>query len=624
MYQIKKGKLYKDGKETFCLGQSYYPSFHPSKFPVPPEGDRQGEMKKDLRMMAELGFNHVRFAALGEVALEGEHLKVETPFIDAMTEEAEKNNISVSVRQQGFAVNLRGFPDVEMQDWDGKVHEYRWSDFIRTSLWHEGILEDNRIYAKGLAEHFSKFPNMVAYQIYNEPHYPAAETVFDYHPETVRAYRRLLVEKGLMSEKEAEGYQPPRSRKEQNARMWAIWRLFARDSITSFLDNAAKGSKAGAPLPTYTCYTADPLSNGNVTRGCDYFGNARSMDLFGYTTYVHAYGANAPILSMQADLAQCAAELAGTQSWCIELDSRTYIPSSIYNRGTYMVLGSGCKGIIYYQWRGDCPVPGVPHPNSCGLLNYDGTKTANFDNAAKVNQFILAHNDLLMAARRAHEGVGLLHSDYAAFFCDGLDNPDRLADKKQYHNQYFNHYLETYKELKQTGISVSIVDCQGLSENPFGIKVLLLPSYTYLSSEEQATVEAFRKKGGAVYELVPTNQGTSGFGYLKMDDIERSYEQKVFLPRHTPRDVLDAEGIIPKVVSLEARVSTQLLEGEDFSLVVLTNTSVAKVELSVTVETRIPFKTASFFSIDGEKPLKIEGHRITVEALTDGGFLILR
>ena len=96
MYKIQKGILYKGGKPTFCLGQSYYPSFNPTKFPVPEDGDRMGEMKKDLAGMAQMGFNHVRFAALGEVT---QDLQVKTPFIDAMTEEAEKNGLSVSIRQ---------------------------------------------------------------------------------------------------------------------------------------------------------------------------------------------------------------------------------------------------------------------------------------------------------------------------------------------------------------------------------------------------------------------------------------------------------------------------------------------------------------------------------------------
>ena len=67
MYKIKNGILMHNGKKVYALGQSYYPSFHHAKYPVPPEGDRIGEMKKDLRMMKEMGFNHVRFAASGGV-----------------------------------------------------------------------------------------------------------------------------------------------------------------------------------------------------------------------------------------------------------------------------------------------------------------------------------------------------------------------------------------------------------------------------------------------------------------------------------------------------------------------------------------------------------------------------
>ena len=235
MYQLKKGILYRNGERIFGLGESYYPSFHPSKYPVPPEGDRIGEMKKDLAGMAALGFNHVRFAALGSVALdEGGTVRVDTPFIDAMIREAEKNGVSVSVREQGYAINLRDFADVEMVDWNGKRQETVWSDFIRTTLCHEGILEDNRTHAEALAEHYAQFPNVVALQIYNEPHYPGTQ-IYDYHGDTVRAYRRWLVEKGILSAEEAKDYQPPRARREQGERMWALWRTFARDSLTEFL-----------------------------------------------------------------------------------------------------------------------------------------------------------------------------------------------------------------------------------------------------------------------------------------------------------------------------------------------------------------------------------------------------
>ena len=46
MYNINNSILEKDGEKVYAIGQSYYPSFHEEKYPVPPHGDRIGEMKK--------------------------------------------------------------------------------------------------------------------------------------------------------------------------------------------------------------------------------------------------------------------------------------------------------------------------------------------------------------------------------------------------------------------------------------------------------------------------------------------------------------------------------------------------------------------------------------------------
>lgn len=613
MYHIQKGILYQDGNPCFALGQSYYPSFNPTKFPVPPDGDRIGEMKKDLAMMAEMGFNHVRFAALGQVSAD---LQVDTPFIDAMIRQAEEAGISVSVRQQGFSVNLRNFTDAEMVDWNGNTPTYQWYDFIRSTLHHPGILEDNRLYAAALAAHYESFPNVVAYQIYNEPHFPGT-TIFDYHPDTIKAYRKWLVKHGELTEAEAAGYEPPRGRKEQSPRMWALWRIFSRDSITSFLNNANAGSKDGSLLPTYTCYTGAPVGKRNVYMGCDQFANARSMDIAGYTTYYHACGKEFYQLNLQVDMAQCAAQLGGTQSWCIELDSRTYIPPFIYTRGTYAVLGSGCKGIVFYQWRGDYPAPGVPHPNSCGLLNYDGTKTPNFENGALVNRFILDHSDLLVGANRVHEGVGILFSDYAAFCSDAVDNEDKSPSSRPYRNTFTAANNSIYRQLRQAGISVSITDAQGLEENPFGIRVLFLPDFSKLSTQEQEAVLRFRERGGKVYHA-------DEWGFRIFDGIPRSYEEKVFWYHLRAKDVLETEGIVPMLQTQHPDIAIQLLQGDGYTLAVLTHIAVTERATDVDLQINIPFQSATFRDISGELPITIRKNTITVHNLTNGGILELR
>ena len=84
-YEMKKGILYKDGVAKLAIGSSYYPSFHKAKFQVPPEGDRIGEMEKDLKLMQDYGFNFLRTAAIGELGLgENNAVTIQTDFIDAM------------------------------------------------------------------------------------------------------------------------------------------------------------------------------------------------------------------------------------------------------------------------------------------------------------------------------------------------------------------------------------------------------------------------------------------------------------------------------------------------------------------------------------------------------------
>ena len=623
MYKIENGILYKDGKKIFALGQSYYPSFHPCKFPVPPEGDRIGEMKKDLALMAEVGFNHVRFAALGEVnLLENGEVSIKTDFIDVMTEEAMKNDISVSIREQGFAVNLRGFKNVEMIDWNGKTQTRHWTDFIRTTPCHEGVLEDNRIYASALAKHFKKHQNVVAYQIYNEPHFPGTE-IYDYHEESISAYRKWLVDKGYMTNEEVKDYQPPCSRKEQGEHLWALWRLFARDSLSNFLNNASNGSKMGSNLATYTCFTTDQLSNRAAYRSCDLFANAKAMDIVGYTCYYHAKGVDYYAMCMFTDLAQCAAELENKQSWCIELDSRTYIPIDLYNKNTYAVIGSGTKGIVYYQWRGDCPVPGVPHPNSCGILNYDGTKTHNFDNAVNVNKYIISLNDLLMGAKRVHEGIGLLHSDYALYLADSRENGDKQARDFSLKNSYLLSYTETYRQLRQAGYNVTITDAEHLETNPLNIKVLYVPDVEKLSKEELSFVNDFCEKGGEVYTIVYPCRDRAIIGFKKYEATPIQRNGLTMETMCSVQDVADLTNVNPRIVPLNNFTGAQLLEGDNYNLIVITNISNVRQTINARVRIDFPFTKATFRAIDGEKLITINGNEIIIENVTDGGILIL-
>lgn len=108
MYSMKNGILYRNENPVFCVGLSYYPSYHERKVPVPENGDRVKEMKKDLQAMKDAGFNLVRMAAIGSVGIENNDICIHTEFIDSILEEADKIGIATMVRLQGYSMNLSG------------------------------------------------------------------------------------------------------------------------------------------------------------------------------------------------------------------------------------------------------------------------------------------------------------------------------------------------------------------------------------------------------------------------------------------------------------------------------------------------------------------------------------
>jgi|GEM_PF-6189936 len=51
MYEVTNGILHNNGRPELAIGVSYYASYHNLKVPVPENGDRVGEMKKDLQKL---------------------------------------------------------------------------------------------------------------------------------------------------------------------------------------------------------------------------------------------------------------------------------------------------------------------------------------------------------------------------------------------------------------------------------------------------------------------------------------------------------------------------------------------------------------------------------------------
>jgi hypothetical protein len=348
------------------------------------------------------------------------------------------------------------------------------------------------------------------------------------------------------------------------------------------------------------------------------------MDIVGYTTYRRAAGADYPVFCLETDMAQCAAELEGKESWCIELDSRTWIPHDVFNKNTYAMLGSGLKGIVYYQWRGDCPAEGVPNPNSCGLLNYDGSKTSNFDNAVRAVAKINELSELLVGAHRLHEGVGLLHSDFAAFLSDARENSDGQLMEDGIRNSYVSDQLELYRRLRKCGFRVTLTDAAHLKENPLGIRVLLVPRVGSLSERELDAVRAFAEAGGRVYTNLYADGYAGGISLAPYPPLDMTRKERVYENTYSVEDVAYMCGLSPAVSVLSGDIDTQMLVGDGYRLLIVNSISAAKACVGGTLWLKDAPVTVELHTFDGRGTVSHAGHEITLGELTDGAVLILR
>ena len=621
MYKIINGILHENDRKVFAIGESYYPSFHKAKYPVPPDGDRIGEMKKDFKLMKEMGFNHIRIAAIGDISVdENDNIIIHTPFVEEMLREAEHVGLSISVRLQGYIMNLHNYQNVRMINQNGVEQDPSiWYDFIQCCMHHDGILKDNADATKAMASFYCRYPSVVGYQIYNEPHFPNGG-YFDYHPDTIAAYRKWLVKREIPCEDESKDFLPPVDKKACSPEEWANWRLFSQQSLSTFLNNSSQAAREGCKdMPTFTCLTSDQLSPRNSFRGVDYFEIAKEMDIMGFTCYIYPDGRNYYSLCMYYDLAYSAAKLAGKESWCIELDSRTNIPPSSFNKSTYAALGTGLKGIIYYQWRGDYPSEATPIPNGCGLVNYDGSKTPNYENAANMIKMINTLSDYLVNADKVLYGIGLLFSDYANFMCDADEN-DQSGLFDLMRNSHCQQFYRIYTELRKAGYSVTIVRAEHLKNNRLGIKILYVPTCEKLSVQEQNMLDAFARSGGIIYEaseLISGNIPCYGYKRYKEEFPYASYKPLI--------EIEDTFGTLDRpLVSSNKRIMLQLLKGEDYYVLCLTNNTPQNSIEDIEITTQFEVKEAVFYDNTRTTPLSTENQKIRLPHITDGGVIILK
>lgn len=615
-YTMKNGILYDNGIAKLALGASYYPSFHPAKFPVPPEGDRLGEMKKDLLQMEKMGFNFLRTAALGKVFLDNDKVKTNTDFIDDMAKECEKRNLALSVRLNGYITNLRDNTDYTMINHKGEEAKKYWSVFIEFCLYHEGILQDDRDVTMALAKHFNQFPAVVSYQIYNEPHYPS-NGYFDYHPLALKAYRNWLVEKGYMSENEAANYIPPSEKPTDidGIEEWIRFRMFSMNAMSNFLNKTSAYAKETAPeIETYTCYTSIEAGNQRVSIGVSYFDD--DMDVFGMTSYTNLLGSDIYPALYAIDVAASAAEMKGNNAWMIEADARIKAPARKLYAQTYMILGAGFKGICYYAWKGDYPYEGTPIPDNCGFYHYDGAPSLELEEKKKLFPMLNRYSTELVLAKRMHSGIAILHSDHGAAYGEAVSN---YAAKGE--NPWQKESIRIYAELTKEGYLVDFVQAKHLGKTSYPVNILFVPFLEYLSEEEKEMLKDFSDNGGKIYcsDHMVAFSCINVFGFRDYKKPKLNVSTDEFGGAYEMADILEENKLLPYVLTNHRNLFYKLTKTDDgHFLFIVNNSPTHKTIINHSIKVHIPFKNALLITPEGDSILDVCGDTILLPEVNYG------
>lgn len=616
MYTQKNGILLHDGEPVLMLGTSYYPSFHPAKYPVPPEGDRIGVMKEDFAHMRSFGFNQVRIAALGEISLrDNGEVIADTSFVDEMVREADRNEITSCIRLQGYVTNLRGNNDYLMMNEKGEEMEKHWSAFVTACLFHDGINRDTEDVTKALSKHFAALPGVLSLQTLNEPHYPY-NGVFDYHPLAVKAYKEWLSSRGLPET------EPPRRRPYPNedCKDWINWRLFSMRAMSGYLNRLAELSADTSGLESLTCATSGPGTSNMMNGGLSYFDIAEKMDLMGITTYVHLEGADFYTACYVFDLAESAAATFGKHAWTVEADARTHMPARKLYQSVYAILGAGHKGINFYEWKGDYPAEGSPNPDNCGFVFHDGTKTGHYDSSKLMMKFLNKHSNMIARTEKHRDGFGILYSEHAFAYTDA-----RMSCGV---NLALNDMLQCYREARELCLNVDFVRAADLERNPLGVKLLIVP-YTpeMLSDEEKRSINAFDNLNGHAVYRRRSNCTFGGYnvgGYWRLNKPIADITRMQFDGNPELYDIIDEFKLEPFAKTIDKRLRTAVLDGDDYKLVMLVNSSVthsditdAKLTLSAA-----PSK-AVFLTPTSENECVIKNSDILLPPVREGGIVVV-
>lgn len=513
VFKIKNGIMYKNGKPVLCIGNAYYASY--AKWHQDPNNPELciKEAKEDIALMKDFGYNLVRVAAFGDLSFDGKKIKYESPIVDFVTKEISDNDMALAIRLQGYSMNVRNHPDGTAIANTGSSDPYFLNYvFMRDCLSNKAVVEDSVEITKQLAEHFGKLENCAVYFSHNEPATPGG--VFgDFNKHNIEAYRKWLVNKGIMTEEEAKDYMPPKEKPKsgESPDEWIRFNMFCNDVMAEYFDTLRKANaEVNSTIDTITNLTHCQFESGSANRAPSYFEFARVSDYLGVDIYNNSKGRNYMVADFVANAAESAAACDGKYAWTLETNCRKHLSADDHERQLMISFGAGHKGVIYYNFRGDSI--------GCesfwgGMIDNVRNKTPKCAEAKKSIALINRMSDMLVNTNKLRSDMAIYYSKYANLYGDAYE----YTPSKE--NRCLCNIHTIYDDMKTRGITCDLIDNVALEDNLINAKVLIIPMYEWLSEEEKATVDEFAKTH-VVFKFYNDSSYLSHAGYVLHENTD--------------------------------------------------------------------------------------------------------
>ena len=370
----------------------------------------QGQWDVDLRLMRNIGLNTVRADLSWRDIVPNWEGYYQFAKLDQFLDKAAQHGlyvIPVFSYATGdidlpwwFWLNYRGWGMVGA---DGLGPLGGWASFNNQDF--RRLFTD---YVRETVEHIREHPAILAYQVMNEPHYPA-QPLSDYNSAAIEAFREWTSQQHTsvaeLNSRWATGYQsfsdvlPPALSSRGGradaaaARQWRDWREFSYQTVSSFVDDlsAAVRRADGGQHAVFVSemswwwWGEQPLTG--VSPAHVY----RSSDVVGFDAYPES-GAHADYYGLNVDLLQ---HLWQRPVWAMEINRKDGNPTTAeVHAFVASAVERGANGIFYFQWRDSWSDGGA-----YGLLDAKGNPKQQFSAFVETVSWLRRNADTFLSAR---------------------------------------------------------------------------------------------------------------------------------------------------------------------------------------------------------------------------------